>query len=473
MAGHTALGKVFSPSAIFVVLVILASASPAIASDIFSYDVTFKHGGVDKPLHVSAWMPDNVPLRGMLYLPPSWGGDTRYSVGSEQYQAFATAMGFGIVGMQDRDGWPGQYQGANEAEVRANVQLVLDGAATGLACPQISNAPMAFYGFSKGGWMDGVLASYMPERTICFAADKSNTWISSISDAAVYAPGLFIGGSGDTVAGSGAAHNAYIKWRSPKGGEVALVEDWNVGHWGTDFSLVESFIAQNMALRFPAGQLPSATPGNPMTLNQIDPNSGWLVESSYSGGFNWIRCPEAATVADYTKTASTACWVATETMAMVLRAQNAADPTTGIKPIDIQSTTAPQASAYAYEAGQTIDLLVANSWLNLADITRVEIFHEDQSIGDFSSLSATGVSAQYTLAERGVHTFWTEVTYLHDGQPTCATDYFTAVVVPEPGTMAMLLTALGGLTMLCRRRSRTRSTTMRRTGLALRHPGKK
>jgi hypothetical protein len=434
------------------ILTCVSASAADLPSDIFSYDVTFKHSGVDKPLHVSAWMPDNVPLRGMLYLPPSLGGDTRYAVGGESGQAFATAMGFGIVGMQDRDG-SGQYSGANEAEVRANVQLVLDGAATGLACPRISNAPMAFYGYSKGGWVDGRLASYMPERTICFVADKSDTWINSIRDAAVYAPGLFIGGSRDTRVWSGAANNAYTKWRSPEGGEVALVEDWNVGHSGTDFSLVQSFIAQNMARRFPAGQLPSATPGNPMTLNQIDPNSGWLVESSYSGGFNWIRSPEAATVADYNKTASTACWVATETMAMVLRSQNAADPTSGIKPIDIQSTTAPQASAYAYQAGQTIDLLVDNSWLNLADITRVEIFHEDQSIGDFSSLSATGVSAQYTLAERGVHTFWTEVTYLHDGQPTYATDYFTAVVVPEPGTMTMILTALGGLTILCRRRS--------------------
>ena len=112
MARHTVLGKVVSPLAILVIIVIQAAASPALASDVFSYDVTFKHSGVDKPLHVSAWIPDNVPLRGMLYLPPSYRGDTRYSVAREQYQEFATAMGFGIVGMQDRDG-SGQYSGAN------------------------------------------------------------------------------------------------------------------------------------------------------------------------------------------------------------------------------------------------------------------------------------------------------------------------------------------------------------------------
>ena len=43
---------------------------------------------------------------------------------------------------------------------------------------------------------------------------------------------------------------------------------------------------------------------------------------------------------------------------------------------------------------------------DLADITRVAIYHEDQIIGDFSSLSPAGVSVPYTLTENGVHTFW-------------------------------------------------------------------
>ncbi|HUU21611.1 MAG TPA: PEP-CTERM sorting domain-containing protein [Phycisphaerae bacterium] len=432
-------------------LAVLIGAGPAGASDVFSYGVTFKHNGANKPLQVSAWIPDDVPLRGILYLPPSWGGDTRYYVTREQYQAFATALGLGIVGIQDRDGWPGHYEGATGAEIRSNVQLVLDAAAAGLSCPQISNAPLAFYGFSKGGWMDGEIASYMPERTICFVADKSSTWINSISDAAVYAPGLLIGGQLDTMAGSGAAYSAFIKWRSPKGGEVALVEDWQVGHSMTDFRLVESFISECISRRYPAGQLPSATPGNPIPLNQIAPGSGWLVESSYSGGFSWIRCPEAAPAGSYTKNAATACWVPTRTMAMVLRAENAANSGTAATPIDILSTSTPQAGAYAFQAGQTIDLLVNNSWLNPADITRVEVFCEDQLIGDFATLPPGGVSLPYTLTDRGVGTFWTQVTYLYNGQPTYATDYFTAVTVPEPATLALLC---GGWMLTCLRRRR-------------------
>ena len=415
--------------------------SSSVASNI-NYDVTFKNSGVDTPLHVSAWIPDGVPLRGMLYMPPFLGGDSRNYVTSPQYQAFATALGLGLVGMQDRDGWPGQYEGANATEVRANIQLVLDGAASGLSRPQISNAPLAFYGLSKGGWMNGVLASSVPDRTICVVADKCDTWVSSVSSQAKFVPGLFIGGSKDMTAGFGAASDAFNVWRYTNGsGEAALVDDWNVAHTWTNFNMVETFIAQSMARRYPAGQTLSSVPGNPLSLNQLSFNSGWLVESNYT---NWIRSPQVAPATTFVGS-GTSSWAPDETTAMVLRAQNAADQTTGIKPVTLQTTT-PPATAYAYAPGQTIDLHVANSWLNLPDVTRVEIFHEDQLIGDYSSLQAAGITQQYTLSDRGVHTFWTEVTYLYNSQPTYASDYFTVSVTPEPATL--LLLTVGGLAMV-------------------------
>ena len=105
--------------------------------------------------------------------------------------------------------------------------------------------------------------------------------------------------------------------------------------------------------------------------------------------------------------------------------------------VDIRSNTTPELDAFTYLTGQTIDLLVTNP-SNLTDITRVEVFCEDQLIGDFGELPPGGVSFQYTLTDPGVDIFWTQVTYLFNDQPTYATDYFVASVVPEPATFVLL-----------------------------------
>lgn len=433
---------------VFTLLAVLVSSGWA--ADPYEYDVTFKHYRTDKLVHMSAWMPDNVPLKGVLYMPASGGGDTRYQVAHPLYQNFAESLGLALVGMKDRDGWPGKFLGNTEAEIRSNVQLALDTAASGLGAPQISNAPLTFYGFSKGGWTDGVLAATMPERTMGFIADKCNTWVNSISDDAVYAPGLIVGGNRDTRAGTGAALKTFKVWRRSGGGQAGLAIDWSRGHSPTDFALQATFIAESMSVRYMEGQLPSTVPGNPMALNQVAFSDGWLVETSSNGSVPmWIREPEVATYGDYTKTTSSASWMPTKTMAMVLRAQSAADESTGRKPVEISTSVWPQASDYAYQTGQTIDLTVTNDWLDLADVTGASIYHGDELIGSFATLDASGVSVDYLLADRGVHTFWAEVTYLHEGTPTVASDYFTVIAVPEPGSLSMLM--LGGMALMRRR----------------------
>ena len=59
--------KGFTSRVSALIAMLVLAVSPAWASDVFSYDVAFKHNGVDKPLHVSAWMPDNVPLLGLVF----------------------------------------------------------------------------------------------------------------------------------------------------------------------------------------------------------------------------------------------------------------------------------------------------------------------------------------------------------------------------------------------------------------------
>jgi len=146
-------------------------------------------------------------------------------------------------------------------------------------------------------------------------------------------------------------------------------------------------------------------------------------------------------VASYGLPPETACWVPGQAMAMVLRAHNAFDPDTLRRnPVGMSLITPPRVDPLTYAAGQTIHVLVTNRWLNLDDVSRVQIYHEEQPIGDFASLAPDGVSAPYMVVEPGVHTFWTEVTYTHKGEDTCSGDYAVAHVVREP--------ALNGSTLL-------------------------
>ncbi|MBN1553216.1 MAG: PEP-CTERM sorting domain-containing protein [Phycisphaerae bacterium] len=429
--------------------VISIGVVPALGADAQPYTVYFDYDGVEnaKQIDLSVWIPEDVPLRGMLYMVPCLGGDTRWQTSSEEYQMFARALGLGIIGHDDRDGWPGEYEGTTTDEIRGNVQKLLDGAAVAVSCPQIRNAPIAFQGFSKGGWMDAKLASCLPERTICFVADKSGSWLESIPNEATSVPGLFIAGEKDSRVSTYSVYSAYMTWRS-EGAQTAYAVDWEVGHWSTQRDLPKTYIAECMSLRYPEGQLPSTTQGDPLLLNPIDYNSGWLVERSFNWTMaSWKRSPEVAPVNEYTQNPNLAGWLPNETMAMVLCAKNGVDPDTTVSPIDILPTTAPQAGSYAYEAGQTIELLVTNNWLNPNDITRVEVFHEDELIGDFTSLSSI-LTLDYTVSTRGVHTFWTRTTYLFNGEPTFATDFYPVVVVPEPAT----LTLLGFGALIVRRR---------------------
>jgi hypothetical protein len=56
---------------------VLLAALPAKASDVLGSPVIFKSYGQDRLVKIRAWLPDGAPVKGILYLPPCWGGDTR------------------------------------------------------------------------------------------------------------------------------------------------------------------------------------------------------------------------------------------------------------------------------------------------------------------------------------------------------------------------------------------------------------
>jgi len=120
---------------------------------------------------LSVWVPEGVPLRGILWVLPGRGGDSRYSCSDAAWQGPARALGLGLIGLQNSDGV--QYAGTDLAQLSGNFNVALNGAAMAANRPEIANAPVAFYGFSWGGWNSNRFASAVPDRTLSYVNDKS------------------------------------------------------------------------------------------------------------------------------------------------------------------------------------------------------------------------------------------------------------------------------------------------------------
>jgi len=136
-----------------------------------------------------------------------------------------------------------------------------------------------------------------------------------------------------------------------------------------------------------------------------------------------------------------------QTEALVYRAHNATNP----RVVDIAPALGDDPYALeTYGLGQTIGMNLTFSKAP-ALISRVQVYHDDDLLVDSGSFLSGGSAAlSFRPAEAGIHTFTTVVTYLADGQPMLTSDYWAAVVTPEPCTALML--ALGSAGFLVRRR---------------------
>ncbi len=236
--------------------------------------------------------PAGTPVRGVLFFLPGSGNNTVGVASDPQWQQFANALGFAVVGASN-DGFTllgdSNSHPANPSlgagKLLANLKLIAD--ATGR--PEIANAPVIFSGFSMGGFNSIESVICMPERFLGFIGHKSSQWVPltdtqiTSTPSLLNVPGLLIaGGSGDTnVEPSWIEENAFQPWRS-RGAQIAAVPDWGTGHnheGSLGFNLAFSFIGEVVRLRYPVGADPVA---GPVSLNSIPTANGWLGDTYYS-----------------------------------------------------------------------------------------------------------------------------------------------------------------------------------------------
>ena len=117
-----------------------------------------------------------------------------------------------------------------------------------------------------------------PEKVIAFITNKGCCYNDRLpSEAALHTPGLLIAGELDTQVRRDSIRGLFNDNR-PRGALWSWVEEENTGHARTDDEIVLPFMAEAIRLRYPSGELPSATVWRfLLALNEED---GWLADQS-------------------------------------------------------------------------------------------------------------------------------------------------------------------------------------------------
>lgn len=405
----------------------IISASKAAAP--VNYNFNFNYAGSNVPIQARAWLPDSsTPLKGLILSIPGSGNDTRGLTGNSLWQFRLPQMGFGIVGFRDISDFP-VLAGSSAEESTANLQIVMDAVASSFARPEIKNAPVILDGISKGGYNVGVLATHIPERTICYIADKG--YQSPFATSEDYqVPGIAIAGAHDEVVTPNIIQPNFMNSRA-NGATLAQLVDWQHGHLATNQITKFAFMDQAMRVRYPKNKLPSVIPNTPLPLNDISNlSTAWLGEANQldmNGNYLQLDSPLITPLSTYPGDTASASWLPTEAMAMVYRAHN--DNAFVVPPIQITLGN-------TFNGKVPLQLSV-----NQIDWTVLRLYHDETLIATFGP-SENSLQYTYQAKENGLHTFIAVADYVFDGIAKQTSNYNATVVagvtVPEPTTLLLM-----------------------------------
>ena len=147
------------------------------------------------------WVPPaGGALRGALILVPGSNGDGRAMAEDTVWQAFATRNRLAIVACRFTDkphdqGFIEEYVNVSEGSGQALLDILARFAVRSHH-PELTNAPLLFWGMSAGGQFDYEFAAWKPERVIAFVVNKGGIYYTALTPRATRAvPALlFIGG---------------------------------------------------------------------------------------------------------------------------------------------------------------------------------------------------------------------------------------------------------------------------------------
>lgn len=416
-------------------------ALPLHAQDTFDFTADFVRNGSTVSVTTRAWVPDGVDrVKGLIVAFPGTGGGTITLPTNPTWQQTASLWQFGIVGMQDGDG---QYLGLGADEVQSNIQYLLDTVAGLSDHSEISNAPIFVTGFSKGAIDIGSNSvPWISDRVLGFVADKSVGQLSDDMDpgtlfptaAPTTVPTMTVVGNNDNIITPGLANLGFLDWRSD-GAQIAQLVDQG-GHGDTSNELKFAFFDQVIKARYPEGQVPSLEPGNPLELETINSQDGWLGESNVLNDSNTLDplvWPDIAPAEEYAGDAATASWLPNETMAMVFRAHNHRPLGTSRQQLRIDPNVVEDFLGNV--------LTYVDVRLDPVAHQSIKLYLEDTLLAELGPGTGTE-RVEFTPTKNGLHTFIAVAEYEFENQTHFVSNYATLRIthleeVPEPTTIAM------------------------------------
>jgi hypothetical protein len=296
--------------------------------------------------------------------------------------------------------------------------------------PELIHAPWAPIGLSNGGTMSYGFNALRPHKVIAFVANKGCCYNAPFpSEAALDTPGLLIGGEFDAQFRRDDIRALFDNNR-PRGALWAWAEEERTGHVNSVDELFLPFMAEAIRLRYPAGELPSATAG--VALQPLVEENGWLADqTSWRSGL-----AKVAAYADYAGDKSAAGWLLNENLAQLYRAF-----ATYNKPVSIQF---PASRLQLGESMGSQLPLPVNVRINTAAVpnwSKVELFDLGQKVGEIlaAGSSATTAIIPTALSPARVHSLTALVTHA-DGVTVSTTHMATILTaVPEPNSAVLWL----------------------------------
>ncbi len=341
------------------------------------------------------WIPNDVTvIRGVIVLANGAGGDQRGRTAETDWQAFARAHGFALMGTH---GYVCYGNGTTSVDTEVPVLLGdLAWYATASGHPEVTNLPFVLGGWSGGGQVAYGINTKIPERVIAFITNKGAYYIQNpLAAAALKTPSIGVAGQLDGVGGRTAVKNNFESNR-PLGALWADAFEWNTPHAeGNVDGVFFTFFDHAIRARYPAGATPLT---GPVTLLDLPETSGWLAtEPTESNGLSG----SVYAYADYPGTKTSACWLMDADVANLYRGfatygpANTA-PAVSVTPVSV-SGIAP-----VYATGQMIQFNVAVDSAAFPGWVSADVYDGAVKLGTVTNGGSTSVSAVRPWGGRGV-----------------------------------------------------------------------
>ena len=232
-----------------------------------------------KTVRYRIWIPDGVTnVRGVLVLIPGTHGDGRRLTEQSMWQDIAKKHHLGILGCQFSEGEIAPYQDDKNFVACRSIEKALVKLGEISSHPELSRAPLAFWGHSAGSNLSARFCRYAPRRVMAFTSCKGTRGPTRDSRGTEEIPMLFAIGSRDQpVWVKNSERNVRAGLRRNALWTLAIHP--SEGH-GLDASLKLAITFLDDAIGLRIGPLPeknSVKPASgPVRLKQLRREEGWL-----------------------------------------------------------------------------------------------------------------------------------------------------------------------------------------------------